>query len=109
MGGQAGKLAASPAPTTTQTTVPGLSSSQLGSVHHSSSKNKIGAIVGGLLGGLALLATAVFFFLWRARLRRRQATRAAAASMFPVVVPLQEKKEKGPIYPPTVGAESAQA
>jgi len=89
--GQPGTLAAPATPTTTQTSVPGLSSSQLPS-HHSSSK-KIPAIVGGVLGALAFLAAVVVLMLWHARVRRRRATRAAAAAMFPAV-PLQEKLGK---------------
>ncbi|KAF8267028.1 hypothetical protein EI94DRAFT_1830321 [Lactarius quietus] len=90
--GEPGTLAAPATPTTTQTSVPGLSSTQLPS-HHSSSNKRIPAIVGGVLGVLAFLAAVVALMLWHARVRRRQATRAAAAAMFPAV-PLQEKLGK---------------
>lgn len=88
--GQPGTLAAPATPTTTQTSVPGLSSTQLPS--HSSS-SKVPAIVGGVLGALALLAAVIVLMLWRARVHRRRATRLAAAAMFPAL-PLKEKVAK---------------
>ena len=91
--GQSGTLAASATPTTTQTSVPGLSSTQLPSSHTHSSSKKVPAIVGGVLGALAFLAATVALMLWSARVRRRRATRLAAAAMFPAV-PLQEKVAK---------------
>jgi len=95
--GGPGTLAAPATPTTTQTAVPGLSSSQMAS-HASggSSSKRIAAITGGLLGGLAFIAAFVGLLLWRARIRRRKATRVAAAAMFPgnTAVPLQEKFAK---------------
>jgi len=90
--------------------VPGLSSSQTVAVHTHSSSKKIAGIVGGVLGGLAFIAAVVALLLWRARVRRRTATRVAAAAMFPghTAVPLQEKlpkKEDGATVVP-MGAEA---
>lgn len=95
-GGQPGTLAAPATPTSTQTAVPGLSSTQLATAHAHSSSKKTAAIVGGVVGGLAILATAVGLLLWRARVRRRRATRVAVAAMFPgsTALPLQEKFTK---------------
>lgn len=109
--GQPGTLAAPATPTTTQTAVPGLSSTQAAIVSHgSSSSKKIGAIVGGVLGGLAFIAATVGLLLWRARVRRRTATRVAAAAMFPgrTALPLQEKlgKKEEPAAVEPVGAEA---
>jgi len=106
--GGPGTLAAPATPTTTQTAVPGLSSTQVASsqTHGGSSSKKIAAITGGLLGGLAFLAAFVALLLWRARIRRRKSTRVAAAAMFPgrIAVPLQEKKKQqqdgGVVVPP---------
>lgn len=99
--GQPGLLTASATPTTTQTSVPGLSSTQIASPGHSS--KRIPAIVGGIIGALAFLAALVALMLWHARIRRRKATRLAAAAMFPAV-PLQEKHKKTDdaesVYPP---------
>jgi len=89
--GQPGTLAAPATPTTTQTSVPGLSSTQLPSLSHSS--KRVPAIVGGVIGALAFIAAAVGLMLWHARFRRRRATRLAAAAMFPAV-PLKEKHTK---------------
>jgi hypothetical protein len=89
--GQPGTLAAPATPTTTQTSVPGLSSTQLPS--HSHSSKRVPAIVGGVIGALAFIAAAVGLMLWHARFRRRRATRLAAAAMFPAV-PLKEKHTK---------------
>jgi len=107
--GGPGSLASPATPTTTQTAVPGLLSSQLAShAHGSSSSKKIAAITGGLLGGLAFLAAVVALLLWRARIRRRNATRVAASAMFPGAVPLQEKvakkKDGGVVVPPVAMA-----
>ncbi|KAH9021570.1 hypothetical protein EDB85DRAFT_2000123 [Lactarius pseudohatsudake] len=109
--GQPGTLAAPATPTTTQTAVPGLSSTQVAIVSHgSSSSKKIGAIVGGVLGGLAFIAATVALLLWRARVRRRTATRVAAEAMFPgrTALPLQEKlgKKEEPAAVEPVGAEA---
>ena len=86
-----------PAPTTAQTSVPGLSSSQaqyISSKTKSSSSNsrKIGAIVGGVLSGIVLVAASVALFLWRARVKRRKTTRKAAEVIFANhAMPMQEK------------------
>ncbi|KAI9443925.1 hypothetical protein H4582DRAFT_1917847 [Lactarius indigo] len=108
--GQPGTLAAPATPTTTQTAVPGLASTLVPASHNGSSAKKIGAIIGGVLGGLAFIAATVALLLWRARIRRRTATRAAAAAMFPgrTALPLQEKlgkKEETAAVEP-VGAEA---
>lgn len=88
--GQPGTLAAAATPTTTQTSVPGLLSSQLSHAHNS---KRIPAIVGGVLGALAFVAAFIMLMLWHARIRRRRATRLAAAAMFPAL-PLKEKHAK---------------
>jgi Ca2+/Na+ antiporter len=88
-----------PAPTSTQTSVPGLSSSQaqyLASKTKSNRARKIGAIVGGVLSGIALVAASVALFLWRARINRRRTTRKAAEIIFAnQAMPMQEKVFKG--------------
>ena len=77
-----------PAPTTTKTCPPGLSSSQaqyLASKTKSGGSNnagKIAGIVGGVLGGIILVAGSVVLFIWRARVKRRKATRDAAMVIF---------------------------
>ena len=89
-----------PAPITTQTSVPGLSSSQ---ANYFSAKTKggnrarkIGAIVGGVLSGIVLVAAAVALFLWRARVKRRRTTRKATDIIFAnQAMPMQEKVSKG--------------
>jgi predicted membrane-bound spermidine synthase len=63
-----------PTPTTTQTVVPGLT-------HQSSKGRKIGAVIGGIVCGIVVVVAALGLFLWRARVKRRRATRAAAAVM----------------------------
>ena len=76
-----------PTPTTTQTVVPGLP--------HSSSKRNIGAIIGGIVGGVVVVVAALGLFLWRARVKRRKATRAAATVIFANrALPLREKGAK---------------
>jgi hypothetical protein len=86
--GQAAKMTSLPAPTSTATSIPGLSPSQeqyLASKTMTSSNNnarRIGAIVGGVLGGVVLVAAAVALFVWRARVKRRRATRDATAIIF---------------------------
>jgi hypothetical protein len=86
-----------PAPTSTETSVPGLSSSQaqyFASKTKSSSNHarKIAAIVGGVLGGMILVAASVALFVWRARVKRRKATRDAAEVIFAKgAFPMQEK------------------
>ena len=85
-----------PAPTTSSTAVPGLSSSQaqfLSSKTKGSNKGKkIAAIVGGTLCGIALVAASVALFVWRARVKRRKTTRAAASVIFGThAMPMQEK------------------
>src|SRR6266852_8954781 len=94
--GQSGTLSPLPTPTTTQTSVPGLSSSQAQFMskksHHSSNT---AAIVGGVLGGIVFIALTVVLMLWRQRIKRRKATRAAAAVILGNrAVPLQEKVSK---------------
>jgi hypothetical protein len=93
--GESGALSPLPTPTTTQTVVPGLSSSQAAFVSKNSghsSKNKTAAIVGGILSGIAFIALAVALLLWRQRIKRRKTTRAAASIIFANrAVPLQEK------------------
>lgn len=86
-----------PAPTSSSTAVPGLSSSQAQFLSsktksHSNKGKKIAAIVGGTLCGIALVAASVALWLWRARIKRRRTTRAAAAVIFANrAMPLQEK------------------
>jgi len=86
-----------PAPTTSSTAVPGLSSSQAQWLSsktkgHSNKGKKIAAIVGGTLCGIALVAASVGLWLWRARIKRRRTTRAAAAVIFANrAMPMQEK------------------
>jgi hypothetical protein len=95
-GGQSGTLSPLPTPTTTQTSVPGLSSSQAkfseNGGHHS---NNIAAIVGGVLGGIFFIGLTIALMLWRQRIKRRKATRAAAAVILGNRgVPLQEKRNR---------------
>jgi len=88
-----------PAPTTKETSVPGLSSSQaqyfaFKTTGKSSSNNarKIAAIIGGVLGGMILVAVSVALFVWRARVKRRKATRYAAEVMLTKgTLPTREK------------------
>jgi tellurite resistance protein TehA-like permease len=94
--GQPGTLSPLPTPTTTQTSVPGLSSYQAqfakDNGHHS---NKTAAIVGGVLGGIIFIVLTIVLMLWGQRIKRRKATRAAAAVIFGNhAVPLQEKVSK---------------
>jgi hypothetical protein len=93
--GVSGTLSPLPTPTSTQTAVPGLSSSQAkftsenNGSHHS---NKTAAIVGGVLSGLVFIVLSVGLFLWRQRVKRRKTTRKAASIIFANrAVPLQEK------------------
>ena len=95
-GGQSGTLSPLPTAKTTQTNVPGLSSSQ---VHFIKGKGRHGsntaAIVGGVLGGIVFIALTVTLMLWRQRVKRRKATRKAASVILGhriSAVPLQEKK-----------------
>jgi len=90
------QFASKSGPTTTQPSVPGLSSSQSPFVskysHHS---NKTAAIVGGVLGGIVFIVLTIVLMLWRQRIKRRRATRAAAASILSnLAVPLQDKVSK---------------
>src|SRR6266576_5966668 len=85
--GQSGTFSPLPTPTTTETFVPGLSASQAQFAskdhgHHSSNKNKIAAIVGVVLGGIVFIVLTIVLMLWRQRIKRREATRAAAAVIF---------------------------
>jgi len=95
-GGQSGTFSPLPTPTTTQTSVPGLSSSQAQFLSKSNShSNKTAAIVGGVLGGIVFIVLTIVLMLWGQRIKRRKATRAAAAVMFGSrAVPLQEKVSK---------------
>ncbi|KAF8491365.1 hypothetical protein F5888DRAFT_1060486 [Russula emetica] len=94
-GGESGTFSPLPTPTTTQTSVPGLSSSQSqfaskGNAHHS---NETAAVVGGVLGGIVFIVLTIALMLWRQRIKRRRTTRAAAAVILGNRgVPLQEKK-----------------
>ncbi len=105
-----GTLPPLPTPTTTQTSVPGLSSSQA----HFASKNRnhhsnvTGAIVGGVLGGIVFIALTIALFLWRQRIKRRNTTKAAAAVILRNRVPLEEKvpKMNGDEPPPDVIANA---
>jgi hypothetical protein len=77
-----------PTPTTTQTAIPGLSSSQAqfwadAQKDHSDNAGTIAAIAGGVIGGIVLVMALVALLLWRARIRRRRTTRAASAIIFP--------------------------
>jgi len=90
--GASGTLSPLPTPTTTQTAVPGLSSSQAKFVSDSHHSNKTAAIVGGVLSGIAFIALSVALLLWRQRIKRRKTTRKAASVIFANrAVPLQEK------------------
>jgi hypothetical protein len=94
-GDQSGTLSPLPSPTTTQTSVPGLSDSQAqfaeGKGHHANRA----AIIGGVLGGIVFIVLTVGLMLWRQRIKRRKATRAAAAVILGNRgVPLQEKKNR---------------
>ncbi|KAH9992127.1 hypothetical protein BJV77DRAFT_1003629 [Russula vinacea] len=93
--GESGAVSPLPTPTTTQTAVPGLSSSQAAFLSKNSghnSKNKTAAIVGGVLSGIAFIVLSVALLLWRQRIKRRKTTRAAASIIFANrAVPLQEK------------------
>lgn len=92
--GESGTLSPLPIPTTKQTTVPGLSSeqSQFSSKNNGHHSGKTAAIVGGVLSGLVFIGLSVVLLLWRQRIKRRRATRAASAIIFANrAVPLQEK------------------
>jgi tellurite resistance protein TehA-like permease len=90
--GESGTLSPLPTPTTTQTAVPGLTSDQAHFTSKGHHSNKTAAIVGGVLGGIAFIALSVGLLLWRQRIKRRKATRAASAIIFANrAVPLQEK------------------
>ena len=96
--GESGSISPLPTPTSTQTAVPGLSSSQAqfvsgnDSSHHS---NKTAAIVGGILSGIAFIALSVTLLLWHQRIKRRRRTRKAASIILANrAVPLQEKASR---------------
>jgi len=95
--GEPATMTSLPAPTSSSTAVPGLSSSQAQFLssktkHHSHNGRKIAAIVGGTLCGIALVGASAALFVWRARVKRRQTTRAAAAVIFGShAMPMQEK------------------
>jgi hypothetical protein len=107
---QTGTLSPPPTPTTTQTSVPGLSSSQanFASNNRNYHRNETVAIVGGVLGGLVFIALTIALFLWRQRIKRRKATKEAAAVILRNRVPLQEKvpKKNGDEPPPDVIANA---
>jgi len=90
-----------PAPTSSQTTVPGLSSSQAQFFSsklkaHNNTARKIAAIVGGILSAIALVGASIALLLWRARIKRRRSTRAASAIIFAnQAMPMQEKVSRG--------------
>ena len=93
-GGQSGALSHLPTPTTTQTSVPGLSPSQAQFTHNGHHSNKTVTIVGGVGGGI-VLTIVLMLWQWRQRIKRRNATRAAAAAVLGNrTVPLQEKVSK---------------
>lgn len=90
--GESGSLSPLPTPTTTQTSVPGLASSQLPSKNGHGKGKSVGGIVGGILSGIAFIVASVGLLLWRARIKRRRTTRAAASMIFANrAMPLQEK------------------
>ena len=95
-GGQSGTLSPIPTPATTQTSVPGLSNSQAQFANKSKGHgSNTAAIVGGVLGGIVFIVLTVGLMLWRQRVKRRKATRAAAAVILGNrAVPLQEKKNR---------------
>jgi hypothetical protein len=74
--GETGTLAILPTPTTTQTAVPGLPHST------SNRRKKIGAVIGGIVCGVLIVAAALGLFFWHARVKRRKVTRAAASVIF---------------------------
>ena len=82
--GQSGTFSPLPTPTTTQTSVPGLSSTQaqFASKENNHHSNRTAAIVGGVLGGIVFIVLTIVLMLWRQRIKRRKTTRAAAAVIF---------------------------
>jgi hypothetical protein len=100
-GGQSGTLSPIPTPTTTQTSVPGLSNSQAQFVNKGNGHgSNTAAIIGGVLGGIVFIVLTVGLMLWRQRVKRRKATRAAAAVILGNrAVPLQEKKNREDPHP----------
>jgi hypothetical protein len=71
------------------------SQSQFASKNNGHHSNKTGAIVGGVLGGIVFIVLTIVLMLWRQRIKRRKATRAATAVIFGNhPVPLQEKVSK---------------
>lgn len=63
-----------------------------GKGHHSTNA---AAIIGGVLGGIVFIVLTVGLMLWRQRIKRRMATRAAAAVILGNrAMPLQEKKNR---------------
>jgi len=93
--GKSGTLSPHPTPTTTQTSVPGLSSSQAKFASKNHGSNHVGAIAGGVLGAITFIVLTVVLMIWRQRIKRRKATRAAAAVILGNhAVPLQEKVPK---------------
>jgi hypothetical protein len=95
--GEPATMTSLPTPTSSQTTVPGLSSSQAHFLSsklnpHNNTGRKIAAIVGGILSAIALVAASVALLLWRARIKRRRTTRAASVIIFAnQAMPMQEK------------------
>ncbi|KAI9436124.1 hypothetical protein F5148DRAFT_25864 [Russula earlei] len=83
--GQTGSLSVQPTQTTTQTSVPGLSSNQtqfMSKKNGHSRAGKVGGIVGGILSGLLVIAVALALWIWRARIKRRRMTRTASSMIF---------------------------
>jgi hypothetical protein len=110
-GGQSGALSPLPTPTTAQTSVPGLSSFQAkfaSKKGHHGSGSTIAGILSGVLGGIVWIAGTIALILWRQRVKRRKATRAAAAVIFGNrAVPLQEKRNRDDPPPEDIVVPSA--
>ena len=100
-----------PSPTTTQTAVPGLSSLQAQFVssvfgHHKKTKKTVGIVL-GILSGILVIGVVAALWLWRARVKRRKMTRAAASVIFAnLAFPLQEKGARDRYEPPNVFQEA---
>jgi len=102
--GEPATMTSLPTPTSSQTTVPGLSSSQAhflsSKLHPNNMGRKTAAIVGGILSAIALVAASVALLLWRARVKRRRTTRAASVIIFGnQAMPMQEKVSRSQAEP----------